>query len=357
MGAGVSLTVESSLGSWAEAWDALVERIPMPSPFLMSWWLESVARGRPRFLLVHRGHELIGGLALQLESGWECPIVRFLGDGPLCPDHLDAVAARGQEDEVVRALRSWWPERGPLLIDLRAAVPGSLVAATLPHGMRRDAFDVAPWASLPRHPEEYLAARSTNFRSNVRKASRRMAREGAEHRVVPRESLGQALATLRRLHADRWGTSPFLSDFDRFAAAAVRGADRGQFVLHELATGDATVASVACFEVAGRVSYYQAGRSPDPRWRGAGTVLLYEVVSDSCRRGLAEVDFLRGREPYKLEFAPEMRALVRLRAGVGRAGRLAVARSVVQERARTAAGRLVRPAIARLTGRDRAGAS
>ena len=87
-------------------------------------------------------------------------------------------------------------------------------------------------------------------------------------------------------------------------------------------TTSLVVATVTAFEVAGRVSLYQSARLTDRRWRDATTVLLAAIIDDACARGFAEVDFLRGDEPYKGRFAPSHREMLRLVAGKGVAGRL-----------------------------------
>ncbi|MDB5113971.1 MAG: hypothetical protein JWL78_1041, partial [Chloroflexi bacterium] len=51
----MQVTVRRSLGGYATAWDALVDRQPLPSPFLRSWWLEAMSAAHPRFLLVLDG--------------------------------------------------------------------------------------------------------------------------------------------------------------------------------------------------------------------------------------------------------------------------------------------------------------
>ncbi|HQF93191.1 MAG TPA: hypothetical protein PLS46_03455, partial [Microthrixaceae bacterium] len=86
-------TVVDRLGAHASAWDALVDSMPLPSPFLRSWWLAEVAIGDPRIVLVFDHGELVGGLALQRSTKAGVEVLQFLGTGPLEPDHLDLVAA------------------------------------------------------------------------------------------------------------------------------------------------------------------------------------------------------------------------------------------------------------------------
>jgi Protein involved in cellulose biosynthesis (CelD) len=322
-------------------WDEFVDAAPLPTPFSRSWWLGAVARGRPRFLLVYEGTEPIGGLALEEHRALGLPILRTMGSGPLCPDHLDLLARPGKEATVERSIRDWLMRPGSRLIDFEGVAAGSRLARLVPHS-HLTVTTVAPWMTIRADPEGFLATRSANVRANVRKGSRRLAREGVVYRNVPPASVDEALHTLRSLHVARWGTSAFLGVFDRFAAAALAGVRAGEFSFHELVADDAAIASVAVFEVAGRVSFYQGGRSPDRRWRSAGTILLFQVMQDAARRGFAEFDLLRGDEPYKMLFAMGERPVLSVRAARGIAGHTVLAGSDGYRRAKRTAGPTVR---------------
>jgi CelD/BcsL family acetyltransferase involved in cellulose biosynthesis len=349
---GLSLVVRSRLGSLEPAWDALVERLPLPSPFLRSWWLQQTASGIPRFVLVLDRDVLVGGLALQEERWLGIPRVRVMGAGALCPDHLDAVALPGRQHDVLAALAAWLRRPGSRVLDLEGVAHDSRLAAALPGRVRREVVDVAPWAPLPADPGDWLRSRPPNLRATLRKATRRLEEEAVTHRVLRDASIDAALDTLRRLHVARWGErSRFLAAYERFAAASRVGAGRGEAAFHQLVAGEEVIATVSCFEVAGRVSLYQSGRLSDHRWRNAATVLLAKVVEDACRRGLAEVDLLRGDEPYKRNFASATRELLRLRAAHGATGRLALTAIVLEARMRRLAGRPLRQVRARLRRR------
>jgi CelD/BcsL family acetyltransferase involved in cellulose biosynthesis len=334
------LVVQTHLGPHEVAWDALVEHLPLPSPFLRSWWLEHTAGTNPRYLLVLDGSALLGGLALEEDRWLGVPRLRMMGAGALCPDHLDIVALPGREEEVVAALAAWLRRRGSRLLDLEGVAAGARVAAALPGRVRREVVDVAPWAPLPGDPDDWLRARSRNFRSNLRKATNRLGREGITHRVVRGDPADAALATLRDLHAVRWGMrSRFLAAYERFAVAGHVGATRGELAVHELVADGNVVAAMACFEVAGRVSFYQSGWLPARRLRNASTLLLAKVIQDACQRGFSEVDLLRGDEAYKRGLASSVRQLLRLQAAHGPAGRFALAVLLLVSRMRRLASR------------------
>jgi CelD/BcsL family acetyltransferase involved in cellulose biosynthesis len=336
------------LDGWAAQWDQLVDSSPLPSPFLRSWWLTGVG-GPSRFLLVVDGARLLGGLAL--EQRHPLLSIRMAGDGSLCPDHLDLLAAPGRETAVVGLLRDWLCRPGECLLDLRGIRPGSRLAEALPGRVRREPMAVAPFTPLPDSPDAYRAALPSQFRRNLRVSARRLAAQGVTHRAIRGREVLQSLNTLRELHQSQWGSrSGFLPVFDRFAAGFTAGCAADEVVVHELGNDDLVVATVTAFEVAGRISLYQSARLTDRRWRDATTVLLAAIIDDACARGFSEVDFLRGDEPYKGRFAPNRREMVRLVAGKGVTGRVGgVTRAATSRATRTAVRcvRFGRSAVAR----------
>ena len=334
---GMRVSVTSDLGAYADAWDSLVESLPIPSPFLRSWWLDTAAGARPCIVLALQRDRLVGGLALERDRHLGFERLRLLGAGALCPDHLDAVAAPEMRAEVAAVLGAWLTRRGDRLLDLDGVVSGSLVAAALPHRFGCERSAVAPWVALS---SRYLERRSPALRRVVHQTERRLVRETGSCIVERLDDVELALRVLHRLHAQRWGmASSFLGDFDRFAAVCRAAAARGEVIFDVLRAGDEPGAIVVTFEVAGRLSYYQSGRIPARRWRGAGIVLLARVIDDAGRRGLRDADLLRGDEAYKTLFADERRELWRLRCAVGSRARVALQIDLAVERGRRLAGR------------------
>ena len=141
---------------------------------------------------------------------------------------------------------------------------------------------------------------------------------------------------------------------------------RGWLRMYRLFVGQDAIAAVYGLEMGRRFFYYQSGY--DPAWspRSPGLVLVGRTVEDAYARGLTDYDFLRGTEPYKLDWASDRRETcsVRLRAPSLRAGTAAAAEEACRAarglgalgRAGAGVGRAAARA-AELGSRDGAGAS
>lgn len=334
---GVSTIVLPGLGRWSGPWDELVVAAPLPTPFSRAWWLEHVPRQHPRYVLVVAGNELVGGVALEERVVAGVSFVSMLGAGDLCPDHLDLLARPGYEDAVTAAVRTWLSSTNARVVALGGLAEGALVLEAFQEGTST-VEATAPFVRLA-EMDTYLASRSRNFRSNVRKATHRAAREGLRYRRLDAIETSSGLIRLRQLHIDRWGDTRFLASFDRFSAAAVRGAEVGEVSLHELVADGTAVASVVCFELEARMFLYQGGRRPEPRWRSAGTLLLLRIIEHANERGFHEIDLLRGDESYKLSFADAQRPLLAVRSHWGLGGKTAAMATGALRRARSVGAR------------------
>jgi CelD/BcsL family acetyltransferase involved in cellulose biosynthesis len=134
------------------------------------------------------------------------------------------------------------------------------------------------------------------------------------------DAVAAGLDALFALHHQRWSDaggseaidSPAVEAFHR--AAARRLAARGWARLYLLSVAGAVRAALYGFRHGDRFAFYQAGYDPDWRQRSVGTVLLGHVIERCFSEGVAEFDFLRGSESYKLKWANGWRHTVRLRA-------------------------------------------
>ena len=317
----------AELGAIAPEWDALVDSMPLPSPFLRSWWLSHVAVGEPVFLLVRDGGSIVGGAAFQRTTRHGCEWLEMLGDGQLSPDHLDLVAAPGSVTAVQAAVRNWLGRPGSRVLDFVGLVEQSWLGAATPGFGTNRVHAVAPYVVLPATFAEYLGTRHGKLRSTVTRTGKRLTAAGVTTRVRPSSEVDAGLEDLRRLHDERWGErSGFLAGWQGFADAVRGAALVGEATFTELVTADgAAIATELEFLVGGRASFYQAGRLGDHEYRGSGSVLKAAVIEAAIDAGVREFDLLRGDEPYKTEWAVSRRRLYRVRHGVGPRGLALVA--------------------------------
>jgi CelD/BcsL family acetyltransferase involved in cellulose biosynthesis len=302
----LSLEVAGELDPLRELWTKLAERgrnLFATWEWASTWW-RHYGRDHPlRVVVVRRAGEPVGLLPLYQWRRRPLRILRFLGHGP--GDELGPV---GHPDDGVLLARALRRSLHRLDADL-------LLAEQLPRGQdwgallggRRLAGESSPVVRFgPGGWGAYLGARSANFREQVRRRARKLARE---HKVGFRLSdgsrdLDRDLDTLFRLHAARWAdTTNFLADAAFHRAFLPVAAEQGWLRLWFLEVDGEAVAALCCFRFAGTESYYQAGR--DPAWSAyrVGFVLLAHAIRQAADDGIAEYRLLRGGEDYKLRFA------------------------------------------------------
>ena len=180
-----------------------------------------------------------------------------------------------------------------------------------------------------------MARGSHNFRAQVRRRERKLAREhGICFRLADdRDSLDQDLDILFALHAARWGkggtwlSAEFRAFHREFAHCAF---DRGWLRLWILEASGTPVAAWQGFRFGGAESYYQAGRDPGWNRYSVGFILLIHSIRQALEDGMREYRFLEGREQYKYRFASEDAGLetIALARGVPAEAVLAAIRGV-----------------------------
>ncbi len=293
------------------------------------WWRHLRRAGDRLLLAACRTAEegrLVAVLPLLVGRQGPLRVARFIGHGPA--DQLGPVCAAGDRSLAARGLtrlleadgRGWDVFLGEQMVSEEGwqGLLGAEVVRTT--GFPALAFDTDDWA-------EFLAGRSANFRSQLRRRERRLA---ADHDVRYRlaedpATLAGDLDRLFALHAHRWSDvkSPFAGPrepFHReFAAVAL---EKGWLRLWFLEVDGDAVAAWYGFRFAGTESYYQAGR--DPGWddRSVGYLILMHSIRTALEDGMSEYRFLRGDEPYKYRFAthdPRLEIVARGRGLPGRA--------------------------------------
>jgi CelD/BcsL family acetyltransferase involved in cellulose biosynthesis len=158
--------------------------------------------------------------------------------------------------------------------------------------------------------DDLLKARSSNFRQQVRRRERKLAREhGLRFRLADDPgTLGRDLDLLFELHERRWGgrSSAFSPARRRFHHRfAARAQERGWLRLWVAELAARPVAAWYGFRFGGVEWYYQAGRDPAVDSTSVGFVLLAHTIREACADGMTEYRMLLGEEAYKARFADD----------------------------------------------------
>ena len=312
-----------SLEAAGPEWDALAEAAGNPfgtHAFASAWWR---VYGAGRELALSRVRTPDGRTAaiLPLYRADRGPVrmLRFLGHG--AADEAGPLCAPADRPLAAAALRARTAALGPrgLLLAERLAGDAGVAEAARSHLLRTES---SPVLSIDGHGwEEWLAAKSSNFRGQVRRMERKLARDHDLRFRLTEEpaALPADLETLFRLHDLRWqegGTAAFDEERRAFHRDfAARALDHGWLRLWIADVDGEPAAAWYGLRHAGRDWYYQAGR--DPRWDTykIGFVLLVHTIRDAFESGVASYHFGLGDEEYKGRFATHDPALLTVTVG------------------------------------------
>lgn len=320
----ISVLELTSLGNWASAWDQLVADSELPTPFLLSWWLEAVGSTRNNFVLVVTGEELLGGMALESHSVLGIGFFRVLGGGKLCPDHLDLVSQRDRLDETRRALRGWFAAKGSRVVDLQGVRGNADLLDVFGSAFVTD-LDLAPYEILPGSIDDYLQARSRRFGQRIRKLQRTADADGVVIRRVDPDEIPAAMAEFTAMHAARADRRELVRELPRLTRAVELGSAREAVWIFVAEASGICGAVLIALLIGDRLCLYQTARRHDDQFNNVGTLINYLSIRDATAMNMREVDFLRGTERYKSSFASAERRLLRVQAATGKRGRAALA--------------------------------
>jgi CelD/BcsL family acetyltransferase involved in cellulose biosynthesis len=293
------------------------------------WW-RHYGDGRELRLVALRddGGRVAGVLPLYLNRSRPLRVLRFVGHG--AADQLGPVCAPSDRERVAAALPAVLRDREALadvfVGDRLSAVEGWSGLA----GARVLLAEPSPTLAIDGQSwDEFLASKSKNFRDQVRRRERKLAKSNdLSFRLSDAEHLDEDLGTLTRLHAARWqdesaAFEPDLEAFHRdFAAVAL---DRGWLRLWICEVDGRPVAAWYGLRYAGCECFYQSGRDPDWDAQSVGFILLAHSIRCAFEDGMREYRFLRGGDAYKDRFADGDSGLETAVLGRGSLGRPVVA--------------------------------
>ncbi len=337
-----------SLASHLPVWNELAGGVPFRLwQWAEAWWRHygCTAPGKPRrgyqlFVLTvanERG-EFVGiapWYRLTTRSGSK--VIRFLGDGEVCSDHLTVLCRREKETDVATAIAHWlsaadenahpesrWDRLQIAGVNADDSPVNCLFAELENHGsIVHQSPALNTWrVALPTSWEDFLMVLSKPHRNRLRRADRSFIQSG---RVVVRHirdesQLQSAFDILISLHERRWKkrgepgcfASPRFAAFHREIAARLFSDGKANIGWLEL-DGTPLAAEYRLYGD-GVVYAYQSGIDPDRLDVQPGELATMAAVRAAIEHGYFAYDFLRGDEAYKAHWRAKPSKLMSARA-------------------------------------------
>lgn len=304
-------------------WDrlALAARNPLSSPAWMLAWLDHMAPAgsSPRVIVVRDRGELVGLAPFYVQQTPRKRVdYRLVGD--VFPRAMPlAVAAREREvaQAVAGALAAASPQ--PDVVALESSGPpsqwGSLLREGWPGHVAPLMFAYltmpSPVISLEADSfEAWLGAKSSNFRSQMRRMRRQFEQQGGVARTSTEQTLARDVELFKTLHAGRWqgrGESTIVSHGERFdamvASIDTEHIESRRLRLWILEVQGTPISAQLFAAGGGEVVYYNGGWDESfAKLKPAMLGILY-AIEQGFAQGDERIDLGPGAQPYKLRFA------------------------------------------------------
>jgi len=154
--------------------------------------------------------------------------------------------------------------------------------------------------------DKYVMSLSRNKRHDLRRRNKKLiVEENVRYEEDNPKRNADCIKTLFTLHKMRADSKRIATTFSgdtlqRYHEEIARMfQDNGWLTLRVMKKGDKVLASLYCFEFAGKVFAYQSGIDPAWESKGVGSAILFNLVEEAFHNKRIEFDFLRGGEEYK----------------------------------------------------------
>ena len=317
---------EDDLASLIPAWDELAAAAGLPSAtsgWMHGYWRHLRPNGAQLRVVVVSERGRVVAIAPYFASPPEGPRTdyRLLGSGTTAG--ISPLATPSRE----------WAAAGPIARTLAGARPrpnlvtfeGLPLASPWPALLREHwpgAIRPTAWRpSIMGSPvvnlaydsfDVWMASKSSNFRSQMRRMRRQLERAGGRIRTSSAETLEADIAAMLRLHEERWrdrgasGVTPVADRLARLFAEIGRDGDERRALRLEIQVVEVEgePISVQAFVIAGRtVGYWNGGW--DERFAKLKPAMLgiLAAIESAFERGDYCVSLGAGTQPYKMRFA------------------------------------------------------
>ena len=335
-----AVTDAAALAPLRDAWDGLVERMPRPSPYLLSAWVaawlaEPEFEARPYVLVAERAGELVGFAPFALQRRGHAEVALFAGahESALA----DIVVAPGEPPATAQMLLDSLPPSGADVLDVFGLPGESLLARAAGPRLRAIQRVESPVTEMPDGWEDaYRRHTSGNRRNQDRRRERQLGELGTLELSLATDA-GTVRADLPEafeLHRLRWQGRPDGSTFGQAAGqrfqriALPELADQGRFAMLMMRLDGRPIAFHSWLIVGSSIYLHRNAFDAELSRYGPGLVALRHSLAAAADRGATRVEFLGGAEQFKRDLADHFEPLYQgFGLARGPAGRAYVARA------------------------------
>lgn len=318
------ITELDSLESFTREWDALAvaDNEPQMSPaWIIAWWRHlAPPQAKPRVVAVREQGRLIGLAPFFVDHEVRGRIDYRLADIRIF-GRLTPLAAPGREWDAAGAVGRMFAEAHPPpdLVALEALPLASPWTVALrdrwPSRIRPLTSQYlvcgCPTVSLrDRSFDDWLASKSSNFRGQMRRLSRRFEAQGGATRTSTAATLKADVDALVRLHGSRWegrGNSNLVAFGERLSPMLCKVGEQllesGRFRLRMLEIEGEPISAQLFLAAGERVLYVNGGWDERFAQLKPPMLGLLGAVEDAFERGDQTLDLGLGEQQYKLRFA------------------------------------------------------
>jgi CelD/BcsL family acetyltransferase involved in cellulose biosynthesis len=307
--------LRSIAGEWSNLWQECHGATPFQRCQWLLPWIEVFSPHKLRVIAVWRGEarpaqQLVALAPLLIYPRGSARVLALAGGG--VSDYLDALVHPAYLEHALSAIFHCIDELADEwdVAEFTDLTPSSPLLRM--HGyVVHSPHDACPVLSIPAgvsQLSDFIPARQLR---NLRNARNRIAQ--LTDVCIERASAataGEFLDALFQLHSARWNSAgmPGVLCGDRlrdFHLRVVHGLLPGNIVrLYGLRCAGHLIGVLYAIFERSTAYYYLQGFDPEFAWYSPGTQLIARVVEDALREGKKQVDFLRGREPYKYSWGP-----------------------------------------------------
>jgi CelD/BcsL family acetyltransferase involved in cellulose biosynthesis len=319
------ITDLSALDALEAEWDelALAAQLPMMSPAcVLAWWYHlAPPTAQPRIITVSDGERLIGLAPFYIDPAARRGRLDIRLPGIELAGRLAPLVIEGRESEVAGAIARTLADSDPSadIVALEGS-PGSMswaseLRANWPGHMRplSSTYSVHSCPIVSLHEESYaawLAGKSSNFRSQMRRLGRQLAAAGGTTRSSTTDTLAADVDAFMQLHASRWesrGESHLLATRDSVTATLLdmgaRLLESERFRLRLLEIDGEPISAQLFLAAGGRVLYVNGGWDERFARLKPPMVGILGMIEEAFERGEQCLDLGVGDQPYKWRFA------------------------------------------------------